>query len=373
MLLDNTAEYLFWLGAAAISRSVVVGINATYRGARARAADRPHRLPGCSSRPTTYGALLDDAPHAVPARPRPAHAHPGVRRRARPRADPDREWEPAERRRPLPADLHLGLDRLPEGRALHAGPVRPDRACTSPASRELGPGNGRVRAAAVLPHQRALHRAGRRAACAASPIGSRARFSASRTMPDIRRMGATMLTYTGKVLNYILAVPPAPDDADVPLRARHRQRGLGVRHPRVRRALRLPGPRQLRLDRGGDHHPPRRDDAAGLARPRRRRRRGVRPRDRATSARRPSSTARRRLREPRRRGRRDRRTPLPATASRATTATRRRSRRRSATASTGPATSPTATPTAGSSSPAAPTSGCGSTARTSPPGRSRRS
>jgi len=31
-------------------------------------------------------------------------------------------------------------------------------------------------------------------------------------------MGATMLTYTGKVLNYILAVPPSPDDATSPLR-----------------------------------------------------------------------------------------------------------------------------------------------------------
>ena len=36
-------------------------------------------------------------------------------------------------------------------------------------------------------------------------------------MPDIRRMGATMLAYTGKVLNYILATPPSPDDASSPL------------------------------------------------------------------------------------------------------------------------------------------------------------
>ena len=52
---------------------------------------------------------------------------------------------------------------------------------------------------------------------AGAAIGSRAKFSASQTMPDIRRMGAVMLTYTGKVLNYILAVPPSPDDADNPL------------------------------------------------------------------------------------------------------------------------------------------------------------
>jgi fatty-acyl-CoA synthase len=50
------------------------------------------------------------------------------------------------------------------------------------------------------------------------PIATRPRFSASNTLPDIRRFGATMLTYTGKVLNYILATPERPDDADSPLR-----------------------------------------------------------------------------------------------------------------------------------------------------------
>jgi fatty-acyl-CoA synthase len=37
-------------------------------------------------------------------------------------------------------------------------------------------------------------------------------------VPDIRSFGATLLTYTGKVFSYILAVREAPDDADVPLR-----------------------------------------------------------------------------------------------------------------------------------------------------------
>lgn len=44
------------------------------------------------------------------------------------------------------------------------------------------------------------------------------RFSASGTLQDVRRYGATMLTYTGKVLNYVLATPEEPDDADNPLR-----------------------------------------------------------------------------------------------------------------------------------------------------------
>lgn len=46
----------------------------------------------------------------------------------------------------------------------------------------------------------------------------RARFSASNTLPDVRRFQATLLTYTGKVLNYILAAPAKPDDGDNPLR-----------------------------------------------------------------------------------------------------------------------------------------------------------
>ena len=50
------------------------------------------------------------------------------------------------------------------------------------------------------------------------PISTRPKFSASNTLPDIRRFGATMLTYTGKVLNYVLATPEQPDDADCPLR-----------------------------------------------------------------------------------------------------------------------------------------------------------
>ena len=56
------------------------------------------------------------------------------------------------------------------------------------------------------------------AVSAGIPISMRRRFSASGTVPDIRAFGATLLTYTGKVLNYILSVPEAADDAEVPLR-----------------------------------------------------------------------------------------------------------------------------------------------------------
>ena len=45
------------------------------------------------------------------------------------------------------------------------------------------------------------------------PLGTRSKFSASKTMDDIRRTGTTVMTYTGKVLNYLLAVPERSDDS----------------------------------------------------------------------------------------------------------------------------------------------------------------
>ncbi len=46
----------------------------------------------------------------------------------------------------------------------------------------------------------------------------RRKFSASGFLPDVRRHGVTFFNYVGKPLNYILATPERPDDADNPLR-----------------------------------------------------------------------------------------------------------------------------------------------------------
>jgi fatty-acyl-CoA synthase len=49
-------------------------------------------------------------------------------------------------------------------------------------------------------------------------VGLGRRFSASRWLADVRRYGATYFNYTGKPLAYLLAQPEQPDDADNPLR-----------------------------------------------------------------------------------------------------------------------------------------------------------
>jgi fatty-acyl-CoA synthase len=49
-------------------------------------------------------------------------------------------------------------------------------------------------------------------------MAMRKRFSASGFLPDVRKFGATYFNYVGKPLEYILATPPTPDDADNRLR-----------------------------------------------------------------------------------------------------------------------------------------------------------
>ena len=213
VLLDNTAEYLFWLGAAAISRSVVVGINATYRGAElARLIDHTDCQVIVAS--DTYADILAAAPTRVPET-RVLRTHTPEYAAAVAAVDPGRAWAPAH-----PDDLYLliftsGSTGFPKAVRCTQGRLARTGMHVAGVT-GLGPGSV-VYAPLPFFHTSALFTGLASALHAGVPIGSRARFSASQTMPDIRRMGATMLTYTGKVLNYILAVPPAPDDADSPL------------------------------------------------------------------------------------------------------------------------------------------------------------
>lgn len=213
VLLDNTAEYLFWLGAAAISRSTIVGINSTYRGTElARLVDHCDCQVLVTS--DSYEEVLDAAPNHV-SPDRVLRTHTAGYAEALTGADHERPWDAA-------ADDDLFLLIFTSGSTGFPKAVR----CTQGRFARTGMhvasvaalGSGSV-VYAPLPffHTSALFTGLASALHASGAIGSRARFSASRTMPDIRRMGATMLTYTGKVLNYILAVPTSPDDATAPL------------------------------------------------------------------------------------------------------------------------------------------------------------
>src|SRR5690606_33601940 len=66
VLLHNVPDYLFWLVAGAVSSSVVVGINSTYRGAQlAQLIDHTDCQVLVTS--SDLAPLLDAADHGVPA------------------------------------------------------------------------------------------------------------------------------------------------------------------------------------------------------------------------------------------------------------------------------------------------------------------
>ena len=214
VLLDNVPDYVFWLAGAALSGTVVVGINSTYRGEKlaqlVRHTECQVLVTSSSHLPLTEGVdtgvdpervlLVDDGKY---------------------RLDVAQQATDVPARAVEEDDLFLliftsGSTGLPKA-------VR----CTQG---RFGRTGGHVAAVAELTendavyaplpffHSSSLFTGWASAITAGVPLATRGRFSASGTLLDIRRYRATMLTYTGKVLNYVLATPEQPDDADNPLR-----------------------------------------------------------------------------------------------------------------------------------------------------------
>jgi fatty-acyl-CoA synthase len=213
VLLDNTPEYLFWLGAAAITGSAIVGINATYRGDQlAQLVDHADCQVLVTSE--TYAGVLADAPNQV-AREHVFETHTEQYADLLAGVDADREWEPPDPKGVFLLIFTSGSTGFPK--AVRCSQRRFVRTGAGGAAiAQLGPGKA-VYAPMPMFHSSALYTGLSTALSASVPFGTRTKFSASRAMPDIRRMGATLMAYTGKLLNYILATPPSPDDATSPL------------------------------------------------------------------------------------------------------------------------------------------------------------
>ncbi|HEX3980941.1 MAG TPA: AMP-binding protein, partial [Acidimicrobiales bacterium] len=218
VLLGNIPEYLFWLGAAALTGSVVVGINPTRRG-QALAGDIRRTDCWLVVTDAAGAALLDGLDIGVGA--------DRVLRVDRPdyeaRLGPHRSADPrsiVSSARPTAEDLFLLLFtsgttgapkavRCTQGRLTSIAQVsaaaygfdRSDVAyCTMP-----------------LFHGNALMVLWGPALAVGATVALARRFTASGFVADVRRYGATTFTYVGKALAYILATPPADDDATVTL------------------------------------------------------------------------------------------------------------------------------------------------------------
>ena len=214
VLLDNVPDYVFWLAAAALSGGVVVGINATYRGEQLGLLVR-HT--DCQLLVTASGLapLLDGVDTGVGADRTLVVDAPGYAARlaAQPSTVPGRRIDEDDLLLLIFTSGSTGLPkavRCTQGRLARTGAHVAGISALAP--------DGAVYAPLPFFHSSSLFTGWASAITAGVPIATRARFSASNTLPDIRRFGATLLAYTGKVLNYILATPERADDADNPLR-----------------------------------------------------------------------------------------------------------------------------------------------------------
>jgi fatty-acyl-CoA synthase len=214
VLLDNVPDYLFWLAAAALSGTVLVGINSTYGGNQlaqlVRHTECQLIVTSTAQLPLLEG--IDTMVDSDRVLVTDGDAY-GAALAQQPTRVSDREI--AE------DDLFLliftsGSTGLPK--AVRCTQGRYGRTGAHVASvAQLAQGDA-VYAPLPFFHSSSLFTGWASAITAGIPLATRSRFSASATLPDVRRYGATMLTYTGKVLNYLLAVPEKEDDADNPLR-----------------------------------------------------------------------------------------------------------------------------------------------------------
>jgi fatty-acyl-CoA synthase len=219
LLLDNTPDYLFALGGAALSGSAIVGLNHTRRG--------EHLLRDLQH--THCGLVITEPRHQDLLEPI-AGELPEV-------LVTSRDAEPGDPPVTLGADLEAvlaGFDASDAG--LEPGPdtllcliftsgtsdtpkavITTQRRFLVTGSRmgiimELGPDDtGYI--CMPLFHSNALMVGWAPSIVLGASVGLARRFSASRWLADVRRYGSTYFNYTGKPLAYLLSTPEKPDDA----------------------------------------------------------------------------------------------------------------------------------------------------------------
>ena len=224
VLLDNTPEYLFALGGAALSGSAVVGVNHTRRD--------EHLLRDIEH---THCDLVVTEPRHAPLLDPIAGGLPEV-------LVSNRYPEPADPDTKVGADLDAALDAMsaedpgiePGADTLWAliftsGTSDAPKAVICTQRRLLVTGSRFVIMLNLDPsdvgyicmplfHSNALMVGWAPSIVAGASVGLARKFSASQWLPDIRRYGSTYFNYTGKPLAYILSTPEKPDDADNALR-----------------------------------------------------------------------------------------------------------------------------------------------------------
>jgi fatty-acyl-CoA synthase len=230
VLLDNTPDYVFALCGAALSGSVVAGLNSTRHGVHL-ARDIVHTDLQLVLTEPRHAAQLDSALEGL-------ELAGGVLVSSR-FADSD---DPPARGASLDEALDADDD-LPETQSsdsatdvdalwvllFTSGTSDAPKAVRCTQWRLLTTGNRMAMmlelapedvgyAAMPLFHTNSLMAGLAPALVAGASLSLARRFSASGFLPDVRRYGVTWFNYTGKLLTYLLATPAHADDAETSLR-----------------------------------------------------------------------------------------------------------------------------------------------------------
>ena len=210
VLLDNVADFVFWLGGAALAGATVVGLNPT-RGSGDLAADIRHADCALIVTDRRGWDRLRELAHGLPAERFLLVDDPGYQRLV-----------DAHRTDPVIAPAvdgtRLMLLLFTSGttgasKAVRCSQGRLARIAYA-AAEKYGHHRGDVDYCCMpLFHGNAIMALWAPALAVGATVCLTPTFSASRFLPDVRFFGATFFTYVGKAMAYLLSTPQRDDDA----------------------------------------------------------------------------------------------------------------------------------------------------------------
>lgn len=211
VLLDNTEDFVFWLGAAALAGAVIVGINPT-RGDAELAAEIRHADCQLIVTDTAGVDRLRGLDHGLDADRVLVTDDPDYTERVR-----AHRGEPAAAAGVGPESLLLLLftsGTTGASKAVKCSQGRLARIAAA-ATAKFGHVRSDVDYCCMpLFHGNAIMALWAPALANGATICLTPKFSASQFLPDVRYFGATFFTYVGKAMGYLLATEERPDDAD---------------------------------------------------------------------------------------------------------------------------------------------------------------
>jgi fatty-acyl-CoA synthase len=218
VLLDNSPEYLFAFGAAALAGGAVVGVNHT-RGGEHLLHDVTHTDCVLFVHDPAHGDLVDGVLDRLP---NPLALGPELEAALASVSGADPECE-APLEDPWALIFTSGTSSAPKAVICSQRRILTTGARMA-ALMELTPDDvGYV--SMPLFHSNSIMVGWAPSIVVGASVGLAPRFTASGWLRDIRRYGATYFNYTGKPLAYILSQPEQPDDADNTLRVAYGNEG----------------------------------------------------------------------------------------------------------------------------------------------------